>query len=52
VLRSKECVELYLHSPHYFFMEWYLVKHRDRFTFTFIPVLKYHAMKTYEGMKI
>jgi hypothetical protein len=32
---AKECMELYLH-PQYNFMVWCLVKHRDKFTFTFI----------------
>jgi hypothetical protein len=32
--RGQECVELYLHSQ-YIFMTWCLVKHRDKFTFTF-----------------
>jgi hypothetical protein len=30
--RGPECVALYIH-PHYVFMAWYLVKHRDNFTF-------------------
>jgi hypothetical protein len=31
----QECVALYLH-PQYVFMAWFLVKHRDNFTFTLL----------------
>jgi hypothetical protein len=39
----KECVELYLH-PHYAFMAWCLVKHKDNFTFYFtFTFMKLHT---------
>jgi hypothetical protein len=39
--RSQEWVELYLHYQ-YVFMAWYLVKHKENFTFTFAFTMNGH----------
>jgi hypothetical protein len=40
----------YTSTPQYVFMVWYLVKHRDKFTFTFFNLLVVHFMyRLYPG---